>query len=322
MNVVMTGDGRFVEVQGTAEGVAFTRADLDALLGLAEGGHRGDHRRAAGDGRGAAGRRAFGDPAAPVRPRDPERRQGARDRRDLRRADRRAVDRVLDRRHRVPRRHARTHRRVGRGAARARRGARRRGDGRHARGERADQGRARSPTRSGCSPSPTTPASRSTRSTVRRACTPRATRASTRPYADNVAKLLARARGGRTRRCAPRGSRPSRSPAGPTAPRSSRAARSRASSRAEPRGDGGFGYDPVFVPVEGDGRTFAEMAPEEKHAISHRGRAFRALAAALDRRGVDRHGVAPVRRDDDPGVDRLRAHLHARRDARGSRAPR
>ena len=38
MNVVMTGDGRFVEVQGTAEGVAFTRSDLDALLGLAETG--------------------------------------------------------------------------------------------------------------------------------------------------------------------------------------------------------------------------------------------------------------------------------------------
>jgi ribonuclease PH len=38
MNIVMTGDGRFVEVQGTAEGVAFTRADLDALLGLAETG--------------------------------------------------------------------------------------------------------------------------------------------------------------------------------------------------------------------------------------------------------------------------------------------
>ena len=38
MNVVMTGDGRFVEVQGTAEGIAFTRADLDALLGLAESG--------------------------------------------------------------------------------------------------------------------------------------------------------------------------------------------------------------------------------------------------------------------------------------------
>ena len=38
MNVVMTGDGRFVEVQGTAEGIAFTRAELDALLGLAENG--------------------------------------------------------------------------------------------------------------------------------------------------------------------------------------------------------------------------------------------------------------------------------------------
>ncbi len=50
---------------------------------------------------------------------------------------------------------------------------------------------------------------------------------------------------------------------------------------AEPRGTGGFGYDPLFVPVEGDGRTFAEMAPEEKHAVSHRGRAFRALAVAL-----------------------------------------
>jgi len=50
---------------------------------------------------------------------------------------------------------------------------------------------------------------------------------------------------------------------------------------AEPRGDGGFGYDPVFVPGEGDGRTFAELAAEEKHSLSHRGRAFRALAAEL-----------------------------------------
>jgi XTP/dITP diphosphohydrolase len=47
------------------------------------------------------------------------------------------------------------------------------------------------------------------------------------------------------------------------------------------RGDGGFGYDPIFVPAEGDGRTFAELRPEEKHALSHRGRAFRALAAEL-----------------------------------------
>jgi XTP/dITP diphosphohydrolase len=51
------------------------------------------------------------------------------------------------------------------------------------------------------------------------------------------------------------------------------------------RGDGGFGYDPVFVPSEGDGRTFAEMSSDEKHALSHRGRAFRALADALTRPG-------------------------------------
>jgi ribonuclease PH len=38
MNVVMTGEGRFVEVQGTAEGVAFSRSELDQLLGLAESG--------------------------------------------------------------------------------------------------------------------------------------------------------------------------------------------------------------------------------------------------------------------------------------------
>jgi XTP/dITP diphosphohydrolase len=48
-----------------------------------------------------------------------------------------------------------------------------------------------------------------------------------------------------------------------------------------PRGEHGFGYDPVFAPVEGDGRTFAEMTPDEKHAVSHRGRAFRTLADGL-----------------------------------------
>ncbi len=47
-----------------------------------------------------------------------------------------------------------------------------------------------------------------------------------------------------------------------------------------PRGDGGFGYDPVFVPT-GERRTTAEMAPTEKDAISHRGQAFRALAPVL-----------------------------------------
>jgi XTP/dITP diphosphohydrolase len=46
-------------------------------------------------------------------------------------------------------------------------------------------------------------------------------------------------------------------------------------------GDGGFGYDPVFVPLEGDGRTFAEMTAQEKQALSHRARAFRTLAQGV-----------------------------------------
>jgi XTP/dITP diphosphohydrolase len=48
-----------------------------------------------------------------------------------------------------------------------------------------------------------------------------------------------------------------------------------------PRGTGGFGYDPLVAPLEGDGRTFAEMTPAEKHAISHRSRAFTQLATLL-----------------------------------------
>jgi XTP/dITP diphosphohydrolase len=47
------------------------------------------------------------------------------------------------------------------------------------------------------------------------------------------------------------------------------------------RGARGFGYDAVFVPDEGDGRTFAEMTDGEKHALSHRGRAFSDLLAQL-----------------------------------------
>jgi XTP/dITP diphosphohydrolase len=48
-----------------------------------------------------------------------------------------------------------------------------------------------------------------------------------------------------------------------------------------PRGTNGFGYDPVFEPLEARGRTFAELSTEEKHAISHRARALRALAELL-----------------------------------------
>lgn len=53
----------------------------------------------------------------------------------------------------------------------------------------------------------------------------------------------------------------------------------------EPRGDGGFGYDPAFVPDatgDSDSRTMAELTPDEKNAISHRGDAARKLAAHLE----------------------------------------
>jgi XTP/dITP diphosphohydrolase len=53
----------------------------------------------------------------------------------------------------------------------------------------------------------------------------------------------------------------------------------------QPRGENGFGYDPVFVPA-GETRTTAEMSAAEKDALSHRGRALRALAPALIRRGA------------------------------------
>lgn len=53
----------------------------------------------------------------------------------------------------------------------------------------------------------------------------------------------------------------------------------------EPRGTGGFGYDPLFLDEELN-KTFAELTPEEKHARSHRGEAFRQVAAALKERGL------------------------------------
>ena len=53
---------------------------------------------------------------------------------------------------------------------------------------------------------------------------------------------------------------------------------------AAERGSIGFGYDAVFEPEEGGGLTFAEMDPEAKHVISHRGRAFHALLMELEQR--------------------------------------
>jgi XTP/dITP diphosphohydrolase len=51
-----------------------------------------------------------------------------------------------------------------------------------------------------------------------------------------------------------------------------------------PMGGGGFGYDPVFTPSDGDGRTLAELAPDEKNEISHRGRALRAFGLEMAQR--------------------------------------
>src|SRR5262249_38274698 len=103
-------------------------------------------------------------------------------------------------------------------------------------------------------------------------------------YADNVAKLLRELdnvdRGRRTARFATVAI--AREPAGREV-----VTRGEVEGVIAPSatGAGGFGYDPVFVPVEGDGRTFAEMAAAEKHAVSHRGRAFRSLARALTEKG-------------------------------------
>jgi XTP/dITP diphosphohydrolase len=102
-------------------------------------------------------------------------------------------------------------------------------------------------------------------------------------YADNVAKLLAELEGasGRDRRARFRTVALAAWPDGREIVVEGRVEGAIADS---PRGRGGFGYDPVFVPDEGDGRTFAELAdesPQAKHRLSHRGRAFAALAARL-----------------------------------------
>jgi XTP/dITP diphosphohydrolase len=55
----------------------------------------------------------------------------------------------------------------------------------------------------------------------------------------------------------------------------------------EPRGSNGFGYDPILV-VDGGSRTAAELSTEDKNAISHRGKAFRALATDLRELFADR----------------------------------
>ncbi len=97
-------------------------------------------------------------------------------------------------------------------------------------------------------------------------------------YSDNVAKLLADLDGELDRRARFRTVVICRFPDGGEI---SGAGVVEGEIVAAPRGEEGFGYDPVFAPEGGGGRTFAEMTPAEKHQLSHRGLALRSLAAHL-----------------------------------------
>lgn len=97
-------------------------------------------------------------------------------------------------------------------------------------------------------------------------------------YADNVAKLLADLDGSTDRRARFRTVAVVRFPDGTEVVAEGVV---EGSILATPRGAGGFGYDSVFAPDDAGGRTFAEMTTDEKNSISHRGKAFRALAAQL-----------------------------------------
>ncbi len=101
-------------------------------------------------------------------------------------------------------------------------------------------------------------------------------------YGDNVAKLLAGLEGVEDRRARFRTAVALVDPSGEEVVVEGALDGSIAT---EPRGTGGFGYDPVFVV---DGRTLAEIAPAEKNAISHRGRALQALAQTFRERPGNR----------------------------------
>ena len=174
---------------------------------------------------------------------------------------------------RQARRSCATRSRTGRSSCSRRRLSR--GERRRRTRQRAHQGalrpRAGAPRRAGCSP--TTPASRWRRSTAARACTPPAG-----PRAATSRRLLERARRRRGPR-APATSRSScalaRAARGASAP-----ACSKAGSRASRGAKGGFGFDPVFVPV-GETKTVARARRSLEGEHSHRGKAAQALRDAL-----------------------------------------
>ena len=97
--------------------------------------------------------------------------------------------------------------------------------------------------------------------------------------ADNVAKLLQELNGAADRSARFRTVVALASPDGPVHEFAGEVA---GHITEEAHGAGGFGYDPVFAPTEGDGRTFAEMSGTEKNTISHRARAVAGLLAFLN----------------------------------------
>lgn len=108
-------------------------------------------------------------------------------------------------------------------------------------------------------------------------------------YEDNVALLLCRLEGAADRRARFRTVAVAAFPDGSELVAEGTVEGAIASS---PRGEGGFGYDPVFIPRDGDGRSFAEMTATEKNAGSHRAHAFAALVVLLQaRREVPGDGV-------------------------------
>ena len=214
MNVVMTGDGKFVEVQGTAEGAAFDRAELDALLALAREGLRATSP-------GCSTRRSrVGDAAVFLASRNAKKLA--------------EMQRILARA------------RAGRRGRRARRGgARTPSRSRTSPPSRATRCSRPAPAapRPACRRSPTTAACASTRSTGCPGCCPRAGRA--RPSSDDAQqRAAARPARGRARRAAPAPTSRARSPSAiPTAPSCVVHGRMPGRIIRETRGSGGFGYD-------------------------------------------------------------------------------
>ena len=257
MNVVMTGSGRFIEVQGTAEGLPFTRSELDTLLELGVKGITEIVELPGGDDVVAAD-------APPARPTALMQFVSASANPD-KVAEISAVlgplgIELLPRPADLPD--------VVEDAPTL-------------------EGNARLKAVAVCEATGPAGARRRHRPRSRRArrrarvCSPRALPVRARPTPTTSASCSTRSRISLTRRNAWLGSAPSRSCGFPTVARSWPQGGSMARSRWRRAGSNGFGYDPVFEPVEADGKTFAELTTEEKNGISHRARALRTLAELL-----------------------------------------